>query len=71
MKTLFTNLEEVGARLIDNTQLRNVRIISYYECLQDIDPEMLFSEKTNILAWKFGIAAKSIDRVICQYTKKK
>ena len=70
-KTLFTNLEAVGvvSNLIDNIAYRNIRIMTYYEALQDINPDLKYSHKIKILSVKFGLAEKSIDGIICKFTK--
>ncbi len=69
-KTLFLDIEEIGPKLIDNTQLRNVRIITYYEALQDFNSGLKYAEKVRMMAKKFGLSGKSIEGIICQYTEK-
>jgi len=69
-RTLFTNIEECSPRLINQTEFRNIRILTYYEALQDIEPDMKYADKIRAIALKFDLSDKSIDAIICSYTRK-
>ena len=71
-KTKFTFVDDLEhkANLIDETVYRNIRVLMYYEALQDVAPDLKFDDKIEFLAEKFNLSIKSIAGILTIYTDK-